>query len=267
MPVIVDFHAYLGDWPTYTLRNHDATGLLRLMDRCGIGAACVSLAGGMLHHDAREANERLCREIGPHGGRLWPIGTLNPCAATGQDDLVDGLERLGIHGFRLHPSYHGYRLREPVALELTGTLAGRRCPLFIARMVDEPRFQHPALRAPEVPLDDLAALAAASLAIPLVINGLKTADALTLVETGMALDNVYLDVSAMDQGLHALRSLAARCGAGRLVFGSQMPFLLPEAALMVVANSGLGQDEIEMILERNAQATPFLQPLDRRTEV
>ncbi|MHB1295793.1 MAG: amidohydrolase family protein [Anaerolineae bacterium] len=259
--MIVDLHAYLGDWPTYTLCHRDADGLLRLMDRCGIGAACVSLAGGMFYHDAREANACLCREIAPQRDRLWPIGTLNPCAATWRDDLADGLERLGLHGFRLHPTYHGYRLPEPIVLDLARALAERGCPLYIARTVDEPRFQHPALRVPEVPVADLATLAGASPETTLVFNGLKTADALTLIATGVALDNVYLDVSAMDQGLHALRSLAARCGVGRLVFGSQMPFLLPEAALLVVAYSGLGEAESEAILERNVCSNPvFMAP-------
>ena len=45
--MIVDWCAYVGEWPTYELRYRDAAGLLNLMDCCGVDAACVSLAGGM----------------------------------------------------------------------------------------------------------------------------------------------------------------------------------------------------------------------------
>ena len=76
--MIVDFCAYLGDWPAYELPHRTAGGLLSLMDRCGIGAAFVSLAGGMFRFDTREANEQLARAVEDHRDRLWPVGTLDP---------------------------------------------------------------------------------------------------------------------------------------------------------------------------------------------
>jgi hypothetical protein len=240
--MIVDFCAYLGDWPTYELQYRDASGLLHLMDRTGIGAACVSLAGGMFYYDAREANERLVREIGEQ--RTW------------REDLEDGLERLGLIGYRLHPAYHGYAPDAPEALELAEQLALAGRPLFLALYVDEERFQHAAIRVPEISVSGLVSLIRGAPQTTAVLNGLRTAQARQLLEAGVDLGRVYLDVNAMDQDFEGLLSLARDHGVERLVYGSQMPFLYPEAARMVVEHSGLSAREIEAILEENWRASP-----------
>jgi predicted TIM-barrel fold metal-dependent hydrolase len=254
----VDFCAYLGEWPTYELRYRDAGGLLHLMDRCAIDAACVSLAGGMFRYDAHEANERLYQEITGHRDRLWPIGTVDPTIPTWREDLGDGLERLGLAGYRIHPAYHGYSLDVPAAFELAAALASARRPLFIALYVDEERFQHPAIRVPEVQIDEVCELIARAPDTTFVLNGLKTLHAVQLFESGVALDRVYLDVDAMDQDFEGLYALGTQYGVRRLVYGSQMPFLYPEAALMVVEHSGLPDADIEAILARNWQSSPVL---------
>lgn len=256
--MIVDFCAYLGDWPTYELPYRTADGLLSLMDRCGIGAACVSLTGGMFAFDAREANERLVQAIAPHRNRLWPIGTLDPTVPTWREDLEDGLGRLDLAGFRLHPTYQGYPLDSPEVLNLAGRLADAGRPLFVALYMDEERFQHPAIRVPEVPIAEIVRLIRQAPATTVVLNSLKVEHASPLLEAGQHLDRVYLDVNAMDMPFDGLRSLVETHGVDRLVFGTQMPFLYPEAALMVVEHSGLAPVEIEAILECNWQASPVL---------
>jgi predicted TIM-barrel fold metal-dependent hydrolase len=261
--MIVDFCAYLGDWPTYELRYRDGSGLLHLMDRTGIDAACVSLAGGMFAYDAREANERLVREIGERRDRLWPVGTLDLTAPTWREDLEDGLERLGLVGYRLHPAYHGFAPDAPEALAAAEQLARTGRPLFLALYVDEERFQHAALRAPEVPIAGIASLIQAAPRTTIVLNSLRTAQARQLFETGVDLDRVYLDVNAMDQDFEGLRTLVRDHGVERLVYGSQIPFLYPEAARMVVDHSELSEHEIEAILEGNWRASPVLGGMKR----
>ena len=256
--MIVDFCAYLGEWPTFELRYHDAGGLLHLMDRCGIDAACVSLTSGMFRHDAHEANTRLCRDIAGHRDRLWPIGTVNPTVPTWREDVRIGLEQLELSGFRIHPTYHGYALDDPAVLDLTTALADARCPLFVALYVDEGRFQHPAIRVPEVRIDAIEAWIASAPGTTMVLNGLRTAQATELFASGVALDRVYLDVDAMDQDYRGLHTFVMQHGAEHLVYGSQMPFLYPEAALMVVEHAGLPQSSVEAILARNWQSSPVL---------
>jgi predicted TIM-barrel fold metal-dependent hydrolase len=256
--VIVDYCAYLGEWPTYELRHCDADGLLYLMDRCGIDAACVSLAGGMFRYDAREANERLCHDIAGHRDRLWPIGTVNPLVATWREDVQDGLDRLGVAGYRIHPAHHGYALDAAPLTELAAVVSEAQRPLFIALYVDEERFRHPAMRVPDLRIGDIGSFIARTPQATVVLNGLKTAQAVELFEAGVALDRVYADVDAMDQDFEGLQALVTQHGVERLVYGSQMPFLYPEAALMVVEHSGLADADVEAILARNWRSSPVL---------
>jgi len=256
--MIVDFCAYVGDWPTYELPYRTADGLLSLMDRCGIGAACVSLAGGMFAFDSHEANERLAGAIAGHRDRLWPIGTLDVTVPTWRENLEDGLGRMDLAGLRLHPTYHGYSLDAPDVLDLAVLLADARRPLFVALHVDEERFQHPAIRVPDVPIAEIMWLIRQAPATTIVLNSLKVEHVLSLLEAGLLLDRVYLDINHMDMPFDGLRLLAETHGVDRLVFGSQMPFLYPEAALMVTEHSGLSPIEIDAILKCNWQASPVL---------
>lgn len=259
--MIVDWCAYVGEWPTYELRYRDAAGLIHLMDRCGVDAACVSLAGGVFRYDAREANERLSHEIAGYRDRLWPIGTVNPTVETWREDVDDGLERLGLAGFRIHPSHHRYALDAPEVQALAAYLARVGCPLFIALYVDEERLQHPAIRVPDVAVADVAALIARTPQTTFVLNALKTAHAIELYRAGVDLSRVYMDVDAMDQDFEGLRRLVEQFGAGQLVYGSQMPFLYPEAAQWVVAYAGLAEASVEAIMERNWASSPVLSRL------
>ena len=262
--MIVDFCVYVGDWPTYELPYRTADGLLFLMDRCGIGAACVSLAGGMFAFDSREANERLAKAIDGHRDRLWPIGTLDPTVPTWREDLADGLARLNLAGFRLHPTYHGYSFDAPEVLDLAAVLADAGRPLFVALHVDEERFQHPAIRVPDVPMAGILRLICQAPATTIVLNNLKVEHALSLLEAELPLNRVYLDINYMDTPFDGLKVLVETNGVDRLVFGSQLPFLYPEAALMVMEHSGLSEAEIEAILEYNWKASPVLAGLASR---
>ena len=256
--MIVDFCAYLGDWPAYELSHRTPEGLLRLMDRCGLGAACVSLASGMLTFDVRESNERLALMVEAHRARLWPLGALDLTTPTWRDDLEDGIGRLGLFGFRLHPNYHGYNLTSPEAVDCAARLAEAGCPLFIALYVDEERFQHPALRVPNVAVDEITQLIQGAPRTTFVLNSLKIEHALPLLESGETMDHVYFDINAMDMPFDGLQSLVNAHGAERLLFGSQMPFLYPEAARMVLEYSGLSSADIHAILEGNWRANPVL---------
>ena len=121
--MIVDFCAYLGNWPLYQLPISNATGLLQAMDRCGIWAAWVSLVDGAFLLNPREANERLKDLVAQHLDRLYPVGTINVNLPGWRDDVLDGIERLNLSGFRFFPTYHDYALDSAEAIALATLLA------------------------------------------------------------------------------------------------------------------------------------------------
>ena len=250
--MIVDFCAYLGHWPLYRLPVDNASELLRVMDRCSLDAAFVSLAEGAFLLNPGEANDRIADLVKAHPDRLLPVGTLDLTLPYWRDDVTNGLEQLKLGGFRLHPTYHGYTLDSEQVTELAALLAEYQRPLFVAAFIDEERFQHPALRVPRVRAADMIHLIRRAPKTTIVLNNLEFEEALLLLEEpDLSLDNVFIDVNALDKPFNGLALLSERVGSRRLIFGSQVPFLYPEAALALVQESGLPPEEIEAILARN----------------
>lgn len=250
--MIIDFCAYLGNWPLYQLPASDGPALIRVMDRCGIGAAFVALAEGPLLLNPGEANERLVHMVAAHRDRLWPVGTVDLNTPFWREDVAVGIDRQKLAGFRLHPTYHSYALDSAEVLMLATILAEYQRPLFIAAFIDEERFQHPAMRVPPIRISELTALIRRAPHTTFVLNNLAVAEAITLFNAPeLSLNNVFIDVNAMDKPFNGLAQLAADYGTERLVFGSQIPFLYPEATLALVQTCGIDQAEVEAILAQN----------------
>ena len=271
--MIVDFCAYLGNWPLYPLPIRDAAGLVGVMDRCGIDAAFVSLVDGAFSLNPRDANERLESLVAEHAGRLLPVGTVDPTSPCWREDVIDGVEHLGLAGFRIHPTYQGYALDNSSISALTDTLAMVHRPLFIAAFIDEERFQHPAFRVPPVPLDQIAGLIRRVPETTIVLNNLTVEQATALLDMpGISLSNVFMDVNAMDKPFNGLAQLIQDYGSDRLVYGSQIPFLYPEAALALLQEATIPLDRghparpnthpsAEAILAQNWRASETLREL------
>lgn len=250
--MIVDFCTYLGNWPLYQLPISNAVELIQVMDRCGVGVAFVSLVDGAFLLNPREANERIRDLVAAHSERLLPVGTVNVNLPNWRDDVADGIKRLNLAGFRLHPTYHGYALDATEAVALAAMLAQYHCPLFVAAFIDEERFQHPAIRVSPVPLTEIASLIHQAPQTTIVLNNLKVEEAMTLLgKPELPLDNVFLDVNAMDIPFNGLAHLIECYGSEHLVYGSQVPFLYPEASLALVQECGIPHTAAEKILQQN----------------
>ncbi len=257
--MLVDVHAYLGHWPPYSLAASDAEGLIRLMDRSGIDVAFMSNVQALFAFDATAANERLASWAAEYRTRLLPVGTVNLTLANWREDVVADIERWQLAGIRLHPTYHGYSLDSDQAAELADLLAERQLPLFIAIFVDEERFQHPSLRAPNVRIADIVGLIRRSPRTTFVLNNLLPEEALlVLQDRDLALENVAIDITAMDKPFNGLAQVVSAAGGGRLVYGSQMPFLYPEAALALVRENGFAEVDTRAILHDNWRRYPAL---------
>jgi predicted TIM-barrel fold metal-dependent hydrolase len=183
---------------------------------------------------------------------------LNPARPAWRRDLEEGRRRLGLAGFRLSPAYHGYRLDSSEAIEAAREVGETGRPLFIASFVEEERFQSPAFAAAAVPAGQILALLQAAPQTTFVLNNLTPEDAIWLEEQAPSLPNLLFDINAMDKPAEGLATLVRRFGPHRLVFGSQAPFLYPEAALALVLTSDLSEAEIEAVLRANWQRHPVL---------
>jgi hypothetical protein len=131
--------------------------------------------------------------------------------------------------------------------------------LFLATFIDEERFQHPAIHAQAIPISNIVHLVRCAPHTTLVLNNLFPEEVETILkEPGLALDHVTMDVTAMDKPFDGLLRIVRDLGSRHLLYGSQMPFLYPEAALALVRANGLAEDDVRAILEGNWRNYPSL---------
>jgi predicted TIM-barrel fold metal-dependent hydrolase len=121
------------------------------------------------------------------------------------------------------------------------------------------------MRAPAIPIARIIELIRRAPHTTIVLNNLFPEEAeLLLLESALPLENVAMDITAMDKPFNGLQRILTRFGSAHLVYGSQMPFLYPEAALALVRVNGFVETDVQAILENNWRKYPTLAQLIER---
>lgn len=252
-PTLTDANVSLFHWPFRRLPLDEPTALATRLASLGVGEAWAGSFEGLLHRDLDGVNRRLaaaCREV--RSLRLRPFGSVNPLLPDWSEDLRRCAHVHGMPGIRLHPNHHGYGLDHPAferLLQLAGE-AGLIVQLVVA--TEDTRTQPPQTQVADVDLRPLPALLArhGKTRVQLLNHrpGSVTAE---LAQR----PNLWFDI-ARTEATDGVTRLIRQAGAGRVLFGSHAPFLIPEAALIRVEEgllTGLAPAEAEALLFTNAR--------------
>jgi len=235
--MIIDINAQLGQ-PWGTRIGQTAEELLTKMDKAGIDRALVSTFP-FGNYD----NDYVAASVRAYPDRLSGVAMLSPFANdTAAESLARYVDDAGFVGARLHPAAHGYKLSEKeVCADILGGLDARGLPV-IAYSGDE-------LYATPFQLM-MAALEYTTLPFVMLHSGfmMQTNDAVMVAER---CPNVYLEHSSgISMGI--TQSLEA-VGAGRILFGSDSPYMDIEVEKYKIEITVEDQDARERIFFRNAQ--------------
>lgn len=250
---LTDTNVSLFHWPFRRLPLDEPAALATRLVALGIGEAWAGSFEGLLHRDLDGVNRRLaaaCREV--RSLRLRPFGSVNPLLPDWPEDLRRCAQVHGMPGIRLHPNHHGYSLEHPEferLLRLAGE-AGLIVQLVVA--TEDTRTQPPQTQVADVDLRPLPAL--------LARHGQTRVQLLNHRPGSITAElaqqpNLWFDI-ARTEATDGVARLVRLAGAGRVVFGSHAPFLLPEAALIRVEEgllTGLQANEAEALLFTNAR--------------
>jgi uncharacterized protein len=252
--MIIDVNAYLGHFAFRRLRHNTADALLKLMDARKIDRAVVSSASAITYRNAQSGNEEVDGEVKAHRDRLIPFAVINPTYAGWEDDLKAGHERSGMRGLRLYPGWHNYRLSDPRCLDLVRAAAARGLVVSIPIRVEDHRQRSWLVDVPDVSLDDVAALVrACPEARFLLLNGNGYVRSPLGREGGGLPSNYRIEISRLTAFLDdELGMLIKSLGAGRIVFGTGMPFNYPDPALLKLEVLTASAEQKERIAWRNA---------------
>jgi predicted TIM-barrel fold metal-dependent hydrolase len=233
---LCDGNAHIGHWPFRPLPWTDAETLLREMDRLDIERAAVAHSHGLLYRNPQRANEELAAAVREHRDRLVPVATLDPLYVDALGDLKRCREELGMKALRLAPPYHGCTLASPETLALGGAARELAMTVLVPFRVEDLRQRHRFDADRNTPAEDLFAFA---MALPgLAVLGTQfslKADEKT-VEALKAAPGLHFEITRIRNSVPPhLSDLVRAVGAERFLFGTGMPFLVPEVAQVRLA--------------------------------
>lgn len=247
---IIDTNVSLFEWPFRRLPLDDAEVLVKKLRSLGIDQAWSGSFEGILHRDISSVNGRLA-EVWAKWPELVAIGSVNPELPGWEEDLRRCHEVHRMPGIRLHPGYHGYTLDDPRFVQLLKDATTAGLFVQIAAAVEDTRTQHPQLRVSDV---DLAPLAEVVRSVPgarvQILNYRPRGDVFEQLAktTEVVFDTARVD--ATDGVAKLVRSLSP----GRVLLGTHAPFLIPEAALIRVHESGqLDEAGLRAVYAGNAE--------------
>jgi hypothetical protein len=250
--MIIDTNVYVGHWPFRRLPGDELPDLIAKLRSHNVTQAWAGSFEGVLHEDVAGVNERLasaCRDS--ENGLLIPFGTVNPTLPDWREDLRRCHEEHKMPGIRLHPSYHGYTLKDPRFAELLLLATERTMVVQVVLNMEDSRTQHPLARVEEVDTLPLLRLIFATPGLRLMIQNRKRKPSGKLLGRLSYAGETYFDFSMLE-GVGAIPKLLKEIPSDRLVFGSYYPFFYFEAALLKAKEAGLDESQGKAILAENA---------------
>jgi uncharacterized protein len=212
---VIDAHAHAGPYSLFFIPDADPAGMVRVMDRCGVDLAVLSSHLG-LQLDAAAGNRATARAVDEFPGRLLGYLTINPWHDP-EAELATWAGDPRFVGVKLHPDLHGY--------PLTGS---RYEPVWTyAERTGVPVLCHTWYGSP---YDDTTLLAKVAERHPSVVllaghSGGPEPGIDLSIELAARYPKLVLETCGSFVTRHHLERMAGELAPGKVVFGSDFPFI------------------------------------------
>jgi len=250
--MLLDINAYIGHWAFRQLRYNTAEKLVTLMDKFAIDKAIVASINATLYKNVQSANEEIARETKEYADRLIPFAVLNPLYAGWERDLIRCKEDLGLKGLRLYPQYHGYSLTDKNGLKIIDAAAELGWVIQVPMTLVDRRQRHRWDLAEDISPAELET----------IISRRPNVKWMILNSYGIDIENLpseaqYLIDIANPYYQTLLRKeiprLINKAGTHHVAFGTDMPFRIPNAAIIKLELLDISEKDKDKIAWANAE--------------
>jgi predicted TIM-barrel fold metal-dependent hydrolase len=234
-----DGNVMIGPW-TYPLRFTTCGQLVKEMDYFNIRHALVYHAASW-HHHPQTGNSMLMAELAGHEDRLLPCWTVVPTAAREQGkagDIVHELKKHHVRAVRVFPKSQKFLFNEWILGDLCAALEEKQVPILVhkSELDDNAADLYPICRAFQK--------------LPVILTTSSYFHTRILFTILEKCPNFVIDTATflMHGGIE---DVVKRFGGERLIFGSQMPFVEPGAAMAAVLFAEIADKDKRKIAHEN----------------
>ena len=240
---VVDGHCHLGAAGEEPARSE----LLSEMDARGVDRAVICPTERYIAVYNREGNDYIMEAVRSHPRRFIGFATVNPWYGDGAIEELERSIRSGLKGLKLHPFLQGFHLTHEVARPIVEACAALGIPVYV----------HTGTPISSMPFQ-LAELARGFPEVPFIMGHMGHSDFWRdTVPAASRSENIYLETSLVAVSL--IRNAFERLGAGRLIFGSDVPRSSLACELEKVRAIEMSEEERRKVFGEN-----LLSLLDRR---
>lgn len=247
--MIIDSNAYLGGDPFRELKYGNIKGLLKLLDRTGIDKSIVSSMKSIYHTNHETGNLELFSKLKKYPNRFVGLACINPTFPGAIKFMHLCYSKFGFRGLKLHPNYHGYGLTDEISLKLIEESAKLDWPVHIQMRMKDERMQHFLMQVAGTPVKDVLSVAELFPKVKFILGGAKPRELPETYKYG----NVYFENSFISGPQNIIREMVKQVGSARILFGTHMPLLYPEAALLMIRMADISEEDRKRILGENCK--------------
>ena len=234
-----DVNVLLGHWPFRKIRKHTLEHLRQVHKENGISGGYVSSINSIFYNDPFEGDEELHEII--RGTEYKHILTVNPMLPGWQRDIVTGIERFGIHGVRIYPTYHDYSLLSPEVSELCAALKTYQLPLFVTKRLEDERLEY-ILKTKPLDVSELRQFVSGQPDLDIVLLNIRFNEIMAMEKEINSLPRLYFDTSGLKDRVFVVEDLLRKISAEKIVYGSQHPLYTLKSTFFVVDKAEIGED-------------------------
>lgn len=228
---LLDLNVSIGHYPFRRLPfdSSDPGAVKARLQQCGIQQACAGSLNAVFYGDPQQGNADVLPNLAGDPFFL-PVGVVNPSLQNWRETLARCADEYGCPMIRLYPSYHGYRLTDRAVEELLAAAAERSMTVAVVQRLEDERMHHPLMPVPAGDLYDIMGTAQ-RFNKPLLLLSAYLAE---IQQLAPMTPNLYFDI-AFAESMDTLATLTTSASVARLVLGTHVPLLYPEAAVGKVA--------------------------------
>ena len=240
--MLIDVNVNYGVWPFRKFHENSLSKMSRCLKEEGISFGLISSLEAVFQDDVKRCNDELFRKLNKYPN-LLPVAVINPK----NKDWKQILEQNNYKAVKIFPGYHNYSLFDENAMELIKAVNLKKVPLLISIRQEDERIHNPVLKVKSVKPEEIKKIAVKFRDLTIVTLCACFAEAAHLA----AIPNIYTEIS-FTESYDTLSALTKKIPAGKILFGSNTPFLCARSAIMKLKYNSISRKDRKSIAYKNS---------------